>query len=436
MANILKCVLICCIFLNSVLAKHEEYEGYTVYEVSVKDEEQATFVNQLEYQLPIDMWMPARPNRPGQFFVSKDYKQQFEMLLTATEVKYKSTITNIKEQLDKEEQLLAAAASKRSNRSSVGLDFNQIHRTAVVDAYLDRLANQYPNLVTVVTAGQSFEGRPIKYLKISTTNFEVSRKPVVFLQSLLHAREWVTLPATLYAIEKLVIDVTDSDVLEEVDWIIMPIANPDGYEFSHTNTRFWRKNRATGFMIGNFCMGVDLNRNFDIFWSTASSNNVCSDVFHGTSAFSEPETQAIRRVLHEYSDRIELYIDIHSFGSIILFGYGNGQLPPNALALNYVGVTMAEAIDKVKWNWKPNYVVGNVFHILYAASGGSSDYVQSIGVPLSYTFELPAFNNIQGQLNGFLVDPDFIEQAGYETWEGIKAGARLAADSARQKNAN
>lgn len=53
--------------------------------------------------------------------------------------------------------------------------------------------------------------------------------------SLLHAREWVTLPATLYAIEKLVIDVTESDLVNDIDWIIMPVANPDGYEFSHTN---------------------------------------------------------------------------------------------------------------------------------------------------------------------------------------------------------
>lgn len=63
--------------------------------------------------------------------------------------------------------------------------------------------------------------------------FQDPSKPVVFLESLLHAREWVTLPASLYAIHKLVIDVTERDLLEDIDWIILPIANPDGYVFSH-----------------------------------------------------------------------------------------------------------------------------------------------------------------------------------------------------------
>lgn len=55
------------------------------------------------------------------------------------------------------------------------------------------------------------------------------------LQSLLHAREWVTLPPSLYAIQKLVVDVTESDLLNNYDWIVMPVANPDGYEWSRTN---------------------------------------------------------------------------------------------------------------------------------------------------------------------------------------------------------
>lgn len=53
------------------------------------------------------------------------------------------------------------------------------------------------------------------------------------MQSLLHCREWVTLPATLYAIEKLVLDVQDQDLLQNIDWIILPVANPDGYVWSH-----------------------------------------------------------------------------------------------------------------------------------------------------------------------------------------------------------
>lgn len=73
---------------------------------------------------------------------------------------------------------------------------------------------------------------------ILVLNFQDTNKPVVFLESLIHAREWITLPATLYAIEKLVIDVQEQDLLRDIDWIILPIANPDGYEVTHQSVRF------------------------------------------------------------------------------------------------------------------------------------------------------------------------------------------------------
>lgn len=180
------------------------------------------------------------------------------------------------------------------------------------------------------------------------------------------------------------------------------------------------------------CAGVDLNRNFGMGRGTASSNSPCSDTFHGTAAFSEPESTVIRNIIAEHRNRLALYLDIHSFGSMILYGFGDGSLPSNALQTNLVGVQMAQAIDRVKWPFNRNYIVGNIFNVLYAASGGASDYGQ-LNAIYSYTFELPAWRN-SAWLQGFLVDPEFIEQAGFETWEGIKVGARAALAAFRQRN--
>ncbi|CAG9133891.1 unnamed protein product [Plutella xylostella] len=301
-----------------------------------------------------------------------------------------------------------------------------------VEAYMQRLARAYPDKVTLVSGGISFEGRPINYLRISTTNFQDSSKPVVFMQSLLHCREWIGQAATLYALEKLLVDNTESDLINNIDWIIVPTANPDGYVHTHEANRYWRKNRKDGLFINDICMGVDLNRNYDIFWSTESSNSVCSDTFHGRAPFSEPETAVTKKILDEHKDRIELFLDIHSFGSYVLYGYGSGQLPSNGLALHLVGVLIGEAIDAVKLRTNPNYTVGNVALTLYPASGSSQDYAQSLGIPYSYTLELPAYRG-SATLTGFLVDPEFVEQAGYETWEGIKAGARFALNSYRTR---
>ena len=49
--------------------------------------------------------------------------------------------------------------------------------------------------------------------------------------------------------------------------------------------------------------GVDLNRNFGFKYAydnIGSSSRGCSEEYRGTSAFSEPETQAIRSVVQKH----------------------------------------------------------------------------------------------------------------------------------------
>ena len=87
----------------------------------------------------------------------------------------------------------------------------------------------------MVNAANSFEGRPIKYVKISSTNFEDESKPVIFIDGGIHAREWIAPPTVTWAIHKLVEDLTESDLLDRFDWILLPVVNPDGYKFTFTN---------------------------------------------------------------------------------------------------------------------------------------------------------------------------------------------------------
>ena len=50
-------------------------------------------------------------------------------------------------------------------------------------------------------------------------------------------------------------------------WVI-PVANPDGYEYTFTNERLWRKNLRDNDGDGEITLadGVDLNRNFGSRW--------------------------------------------------------------------------------------------------------------------------------------------------------------------------
>lgn len=71
------------------------------------------------------------------------------------------------------------------------------------------------------------------YLKISTTNF-AGTKPVIVVEAAINPREWITVPAAINVVNQLH-ETTNFNLLQNIDWIIIPVVNPDGYEYTHTN---------------------------------------------------------------------------------------------------------------------------------------------------------------------------------------------------------
>ena len=62
----------------------------------------------------------------------------------------------------------------------------------------------------------------------------------------------------------------------------------------------WRKNTVEN--PGSECIGVDLNRNFAQGYGIGASKNPCSEVYKGTSHFSEKESTAIRNYITNTSN--------------------------------------------------------------------------------------------------------------------------------------
>ena len=94
---------------------------------------------------------------------------------------------------------------------------------------MEYIAHEYPNLTNLVTRAKTFEGRPIRFLRISTTKFKDASKPIIIIEGGQHGREWISPPTVTWAIRKLTEHVTEPDLVNFFDWILMPVANPDGY---------------------------------------------------------------------------------------------------------------------------------------------------------------------------------------------------------------
>lgn len=205
------------------------------------------------------------------------------------------------------------------------IDFTNFHTPAQIDSELTNLAATHPTIAQIFTIGTSVEGRPIRGIKISdnvATN-ESDEGDVVFV-GLHHAREWISAEVSLYLAEYLLTHyATDASLqacMNNLEIWIIPVLNPDGYIYSASSSanRCWRKNRRNN---GDGTFGVDLNRNYSFQWGLGSgsggSPNTYDDTYRGPSAFSEPETTALRDFVGTLQNP-KAVVSYHSYSELFL----------------------------------------------------------------------------------------------------------------------
>ena len=207
---------------------------------------------------------------------------------------------------------------------------------------------------------------------------------------------------------------TDADatwLLDHHEVHLLLHVNPDGRKQAEGGL-LWRKNHNTAHCpgawlseIGRYStiswLGVDLNRNFDFTWAAedaggntiGSNRDECHQMYHGSAANSEPETQAVVQYLASLfpdkrgpqdtdaapADTSGVYLDIHSYAPAILYPWMHTRstTAPNGSQLRTLGR---------KLGFFSNYPVTQSFS--YLSSGTAADYAYgTLGVP-SYIFEI------------------------------------------------
>jgi len=305
--------------------------------------------------------------------------------------------------------------SSRSNRQA-GMNWREYQKLETIHAWLDALATHAPHIATVTSIGTSSEGRQLKMIKISTN--PARNNPVIMIDGGIHAREWISPAVGTYIVGKLMsLHEEDRDLVNNVDWWILPVLNPDGYAFTHAEERLWRKSRSR--RNGGDCIGVDINRNYDFHWGEVGvKEDPCANTYPGPFAFSEPEANASATLLYTNRHRIRAYLTLHSYSQLFLTPYGYTEdLPDDYDDLLELGQRAARALEDVHGT---EYEVGAPSHILYSNSGSSRDYAKGIPqIKYPFTIELRDKGDV-----GFLLPPNEILPTGEETWEAIKVIAR------------
>ena len=272
--------------------------------------------------------------------------------------------------------------------------------------FLEKL-NRYDH-VTVFDIGHTHLGKPIKAIEIKGNPID---NKFVWIDGTTHAREWITPSVVLFIIEKAIAEKV------KANFIIVPVINPDGYEYTWIVDRLWRKNLRPGLSqtLNKECIGVDLNRNYDInFGGLGSSNNPCSALYQGPSPFSEPETVAIGRLIWSLKHQIKLFLSLHSFNE--LWACPNAYTTSPSIHIKEHMHVLTAVQEAVFNTHGVRYDIGPLSTSLYVGSGFSLDWVyQKVGVIHSYLAEL----RDKGRY-GFLLPVEQIIPTASETWEGLK----------------
>lgn len=241
-------------------------------------------------------------------------------------------------------------------------------------AHLDNMSTLYPNLITVKQPIDTFlthENRPIYWLKISDNPSVEEAEPEVFYSSIHHAREPASLSQTIffmyYLLENYNTDSVVKALVDSTEMYFVPMINPDGYIFNQTTNPMgggmWRKNRR---VHGAGLYGVDLNRNYGYGWGgLGASSQQSSDTYRGDSAFSEPETQAIKYFTETHDFKFAL--NYHTFSDLLLYPFGYDYNQPTLDDAYFKAFTPI----MVSENGYANIISSE----LYAASGDSDDWM-------------------------------------------------------------
>jgi len=299
------------------------------------------------------------------------------------------------------------------------MDWTSYHRTDDINGYLKYLESTYPNIVKVFDIGKSSEGRPLHVIRISSGTGSTT-KPAIWIDGGIHAREWISPAVVTFLIQKLVEFPENAGMFQNVDWYIMPVMNPDGYEYTHRFDRMWRKTRSRN--SRPFCYGTDPNRNFGFKWNgKGTSQNMCSEIYSGSKAFSEPETKAVANFIRGRARQLKMYLTFHSYGQywLIPYGYDVMSYPSDYNDLKQLAVKAASKCKRYQ------YTVGNSADLLYPAAGGSDDWAKAeAGIKYSYTIELPDSGR-----HGFILPSSHINPVGEDIFPAIQVLANHVSSS-------
>uniref|UniRef100_A0A663E792 Carboxypeptidase A6 n=1 Tax=Aquila chrysaetos chrysaetos TaxID=223781 RepID=A0A663E792_AQUCH len=356
------------------------YAGDKVIRVVPESERETQILRAAFNRLKVDLWQPSSPFHIVEGMVTdvrvpQNTSRSLLPYLQQANIQYTILISDLQKAIENQTGL----RSYRNRRSLSGYNYEVYHSLEEIQGWMHHLNKTHSDLVHMFSVGTSYEGRPLFVLKALQT--------------------YQTDPAM-------------RKMLTQLYFYIMPVFNVDGYHFSWTNDRFWRKTRSKNTRFP--CHGVDANRNWKVKWcDEGASFHPCDDTYCGPFPESEPEVKAVAHFLRKHRKQIKAYLSFHAYAQMLLYPYSYKY----ATIPNFSCVESAayNAVNALQSAYGIRYRYGPASSTLYVSSGSSMDWAYKNGIPYAFAFELRDTGHF-----GFLLPETLIKPTCTETMLAVK----------------
>lgn len=340
-----------------------------------------------------------------------------------------------------------AAYAASTSRSALPSGRTSYRVLADYDAEMKALAATHRRLVrTFVLPLPTLDGRVVRGIEIgSDVARPASGRPTLLMLGLHHAREWPSAEHAMEFAHDLVrgygANRRITRLLYQARVVIVPVVNADGFDLSRTSgglidlnvlnpldptgqalpvatqvltpgLAYLRKNcrlidgvdtpdgtcAAQLMTPAGFSLGVDLNRNYGMWWSGPGAAQAVPDAqeftaglvdprYHGAAAFSEPESRNVRGLV--LSRAVTTLITNHTFGNLVLWPW-SGAPDHVSDAGRRVGLARDDAALAALGRRlaAQNGYTPQRSYALYDGMGTTEDWAYGATGAFGYTFEI------------------------------------------------
>lgn len=225
----MKSILILALLATSAFAQvKRSYDGYKVLRTAHLTKTNANLLQNLQLEQDLDFWQDPLVGRSADIMVSPESLQSLEEFFNSHGIQFSVMIEDV-EKLHQSNQV-------KHSRTSSGFDWRDYHSHNDINTFIDELAVSNAGWVSTTSIGKSYEGRDMRVVKIEKAG---PGAPIAWIEAGIHAREWIASATATFMINELVNKYEENkNIVDNLNLHFLPMANPDGYEYSRTTVSF------------------------------------------------------------------------------------------------------------------------------------------------------------------------------------------------------